>query len=64
MRANDPLYEIAMAWRAPQGGQFWSATLRARGGSASRAEVEDRNSAWTRRQWRKASNVWHNSVVR
>jgi hypothetical protein len=68
MRANDPLYELAMT----SGGhrkedQFWAQTLTALaarlGGAAG--SVETRSVCVdSRRQWRRAGNVWHNSMVR
>jgi hypothetical protein len=68
MRANDPLYEVAMACGGHRKeDKFWAATLTALG---QRLGVQDPNveSSTTcvdsRRQWRHARNVWHNSMVR
>jgi len=68
MRANDPLYEVGMI----MGGhrkedKFWAATLTALGQRLGlpAPQVEARNTCVdTKRQWRHARNVWHNSMVR
>jgi hypothetical protein len=68
MRANDPLYEIAMT----MGGhgkedKFWAATLTALGRRLGLPDpaVETRSVCVdSKRQWRHARNVWHNSMVR
>jgi hypothetical protein len=68
MRANDPLYEIAM----PLGGhrmedKFWATTLTALGQRLGIGDprVEIRKTCVdSRRQWRHAGNIWHNSMVR
>jgi hypothetical protein len=68
MRANDPLYEIAMT----MGGhgkedKFWAATLTALGLRLGLPDpaVETRSVCVdSKRQWRHARNVWHNSMVR
>src|ERR1700678_3474478 len=68
MRANDPLYEVAMT----MGGhrkedRFWAATLTALGKRLGlpHPEVEDRSVCVdAKRQWRHASNVWQNSMIR
>jgi hypothetical protein len=68
MRANDPIYELGMM----SGGhkkedKFWAATMIALG---QRLGVEDPKVETTttcvdsKRQWRNASNIWHNSAVR
>jgi hypothetical protein len=68
MRANDPLYEIAMT----MGGhgkedKFWAATLTALGLRLGLPDpaVETRSVCVdSKRQWCHARNVWHNSMVR
>jgi hypothetical protein len=68
MRANDPLYEVAMT----MGGhrkedKFWAATLTALGRRLGLPDpqVEARSTCVdSKRQWRHTSNVWHNSMVR
>jgi hypothetical protein len=68
MRANDPLYEVAMT----MGGhgkedKFWAATLTALGQRLGLPDpkVEARSTCVdSKRQWRHARNVWHNSMVR
>jgi len=68
MRANDPLYEVAMTL----GGHhkedvFWVQTLTALGHRLGAADttVTTRNVCVdSSRQWRNASNVWHNSMIR
>jgi hypothetical protein len=68
MRANDPLYEIAMT----MGGhgkedKFWAATLTALGrhlGLPDPAVETHSTCVDSKRQWRHARNVWHNSMVR
>jgi hypothetical protein len=68
MRANDPLYEIAMI----MGGhrkedKFWAATLTALGLrlGVPDPQVDARNTCVdSKRQWRHSRNVWHNSMVR
>src|ERR1700745_1462690 len=68
MRANDPLYELAMASGGePQEEPFWIQTMTAlaqRLGAApalvhTRTVCVDR-----RRQWGNAGQLWHNSMVR
>jgi len=68
MRSNDPIYEIAMALGGHRKeDQFWTATMTA---LAERlgvrgAQIEVRSICIdSRRQWRHAGNVWHNSMVR
>ena len=68
MRANDPLYEIGLSFGGhAQEDRFWQHTLgrlAAHIGSAGQA-VEVRSVCIdTRRQWRKAGNVWHNASIR
>ena len=68
IRANDPLYELAMmlgGYRKED--RFWIATLTALGrrlGVESPAVTVHAGWVDTRRQWRNAGNVWHNSMVR
>jgi hypothetical protein len=68
MRANDPLYEISMILVGHRKEDtFWAATLTALGQRLGVAEpkVETRSTCVdSRRQWRHARNVWHNSMVR
>ena len=68
MRANDPLYEMAMTCGGHRKeDKFWAATLTALG---QRLGVQDpkvevsTTCVDSRRQWRHARNVWHNSMVR
>ncbi len=68
MRANDPVYEVAMM----MGGHrkedlFWVATLTALGrrlGVAEPAVSANTSCVDAGRQWRHAGNVWHNSMIR
>src|ERR1700744_6361131 len=68
MRANDPLYELAMAFGGHRKeDQFWIQTMTALGQrlGAAPAVVHTRTVCIDRkRQWRNAGQVWHNSVVR
>jgi hypothetical protein len=68
MRANDPLYELAMSYGGHRKeDQFWVQTLTslARYLGASPAVVRKRTVCVDRgRQWRNAWQVWHNSMVR
>jgi hypothetical protein len=68
MRANDPFYEIAMALGGHRKeDRFWTETLTNLGrrlgvtdpGIEARSVCVD-----SRRQWRNARNIWHNSMVR
>jgi hypothetical protein len=68
MRANDPLYEAGMIMGGhAKEDKFWSATLTALG---QRLGVSDPQVQTTttcvdsKRQWRHARNIWHNSAVR
>jgi hypothetical protein len=68
MRANDPLYEIGMTFGGHRKeDKFWVATLTALG---QRLGLPDPNveasttCVDSKRQWRHASNVWHNSMIR
>jgi hypothetical protein len=68
IRANDPLYEVAMmlgGYRKED--EFWIATLTALGhrlGVDSPGVTVHPRWVDTRRQWRNAGNIWHNSMVR
>jgi hypothetical protein len=68
MRANDPLYEIAMALGGHRKeDKFWAATLTALGQrlGIKDPKVETRSTCVdSKRQWRHSRNVWHNSMVR
>jgi hypothetical protein len=68
MRANDPLYEIAMTLGGhSKEDKFWAATLTALGCRLGLPDpkVEARSTCVdSKRQWRHARNVWHNSMVR
>jgi len=68
MRANDPLYEIAMTLGGhAKEDKFWAATLIALGQRLGIGDpkVETRSTCVdSKRQWRHSGNVWHNSMVR
>ena len=68
MRANDPLYEIAMTLGGHRKeDKFWAATLTALGQrlGVQDPKVETRSICVdSKRQWRHSRNVWHNSMVR
>src|ERR1700730_871551 len=68
MRANDPLYELGMTFGGHRKeDEFWAQTLTALGERLGdqAGTVETRSVCVdSRRQWRKASNVWHNSMIR
>ena len=68
MRANDPLYEIAMTFGGHRKeDKFWTATLTALGQrlGIQDPKVDTRSTCVdSRRQWRHSRNVWHNSMVR
>jgi hypothetical protein len=68
MRANDPLYEIAMTLGGHRKeDKFWAATLTALGQrlGIQDPKVETRSTCVdSKRQWRHSRNVWHNSMVR
>ena len=68
MRANDPLYEIAMTLGGHRKeDKFWTATLTALGQrlGIQDPKVETRSTCVdSKRQWRNSRNVWHNSMVR
>jgi hypothetical protein len=68
MRASDPIYEIGMTLGGHRKeDKFWIATLRA---LSERLGVPDapitaaNSCVDTKRQWRHAGSVWHNSMVR
>jgi hypothetical protein len=68
MRANDPLYEIAMTLGGHRKeDKFWAATLTALGRRLGLPDPRVETSGTcvdSKRQWRHARNVWHNSMVR
>jgi hypothetical protein len=68
MRANDPIYELGMMFGGHRKeDKFWIATLTALGQRLGVPDpvVEARNTCVdSKRQWRHAGNVWHNSAVR
>jgi hypothetical protein len=68
MRANDPLYEVAMTFGGHgKEDKFWAQTLTALGDKLGvpAAEVQTRTVCVdSKRQWRNARNIWHNSMVR
>ena len=68
MRANDPLYEIAMTLGGHRKeDKFWVATLTALGQrlGIQDPKVDTRSTCVdSSRQWRHSRNVWHNSMVR
>jgi hypothetical protein len=68
MRANDPLYEIGMMFGGHRKeDKFWAATLAALGrrlGAADPAVETKTTCVDTKRQWRHANNIWHNSAIR
>jgi hypothetical protein len=68
MRANDPLYEVAMTFGGHRKeDKFWAATLTALGErrGIQNPVVETKSTCVdSKRQWRHASNIWHNSMIR
>ncbi|MGH3151640.1 MAG: fungal specific transcription factor domain-containing protein [Streptosporangiaceae bacterium] len=68
MRANDPIYEIGMTLGGhAKEDKFWAATLTALGQRLGLPEpkVDTRSTCVdSKRQWRHARNIWHNSAVR
>ena len=68
MRANAPLYEVAMKFGGHgKEDKFWAQTLTALGDKLGVpvAEVQTRTVCVdSKRQWRNARNIWHNSMVR
>jgi hypothetical protein len=68
MRANDPIYELGMMFGGHRKeDKFWTATLTALGQrlGVPNPVVEVRSTCVdSKRQWRHAGNIWHNSAVR
>jgi hypothetical protein len=68
MRANDPLYEVAMTFGGHgKEDKFWAATLTALGERLGLPDpkVETKTTCVdAKRQWRHANNIWHNSMIR
>jgi hypothetical protein len=68
MRANDPLYEIGMTFGGHRKeDKFWAATLTALGERLGLPDpkVEIKTTCVdSKRQWRHANNIWHNSMIR
>ena len=68
MRANDPLYEVAMTFGGHRKeDKFWAATLTALGERLGVPDptVEAKTTCVdSKRQWRHANNIWHNSMIR
>jgi hypothetical protein len=68
MRANDPLYEVAMTCGGHRKeDKFWAATLTALGERLGVPDprVETKTTCVdSKRQWRHANNIWHNSMIR
>jgi hypothetical protein len=68
MRANDPLYEIGMTFGGHRKeDKFWAATLTALGERLGVPDPKVEMKATcvdTKRQWRHANNIWHNSMIR
>jgi hypothetical protein len=67
MRANDPVYELGLLLGGHrQEDKFWQHTLtQVAAHFGVTGEVETRTVCIdTRRQWRKAGNIWHNASIR
>src|SRR6516164_141664 len=68
MRANDPLYEIGMTFGGHRKEDlFWVATLTALGerlGIQNPVVDVKTTCVDSKRQWRHANNIWHNSMIR
>jgi hypothetical protein len=68
MRANDPRYEVGMAFGGHgKEDRFWVATLTALGerlGVPNTTVATRTTCVDSRRQWRHANNIWHNSMIR
>jgi hypothetical protein len=68
MRANDPLYELGMMFGGHRKeDRFWAGTLTALGTHLGipAPTVETRSTCVdSQRQWRHATNVWHNAMLR
>ena len=68
MRANDPIYELGMTFGGhKKEDKFWAATMVALGnrlGVPDPAVETTSTCVDSKRQWRHARNIWHNSAVR
>jgi hypothetical protein len=68
MRANDPLYEVAMTFGGHRKeDKFWAATMTALGerlGIQNPVVTTKSTCVDSKRQWRHANNIWHNSMIR
>ena len=68
MRANDPLYEVAMTFGGHRKeDKFWVATLTALGARLGVPDPTVKTKTTcvdSKRQWRHANNIWHNSMIR
>ena len=68
MRANDPLYEVAMTLGGhAKENKFWERTLTALASylGVPDPQVHSRTVCVdSRRQWKHANNIWHNSMIR
>ena len=68
MRANDPLYQVAMTFGGHRKEDtFWVATLTALGKRLGVPDPKVKTKTTcvdSKRQWRHANNIWHNSVIR
>lgn len=68
MRANDPLYEIAMTFGGHRKeDQFWAQTLTALGVRLGLTDgvVQTKSTCVdSKRQWKHAGNIWHNAMLR
>ncbi len=68
MRANDPIYEIGMMMGGhAKEDKFWAATLASLGQrlGVPDPKVDTKSTCVdSKRQWRHARNIWHNSAVR
>lgn len=68
MRANDPLYELGMTFGGhAKEDRFWAQTLTALGTrlGVPDPQVDTRSTCVdSHRQWRHASNIWHNAMLR
>lgn len=67
MRANDPIYELGLLLGGHgQEDRFWQHTLTQVAAHFNvTAEVETKTTCIdSRRQWRKAANIWHNASIR
>ena len=68
MRANDPIYEIGMTWagtpRKTSSGRPRSPRSASGSACPTRRCTPTRTCVDSKRQWRHARNIWHNSAVR